>query len=90
MARGVLTIQRQATGAAAFGELGQFWEVIGRWQNLALGLWLEEHARVAEAVTLFVARRAAELCKQAPGTATANAPHPHPVSVVDLQVGLQN
>ena len=87
MARGVLTIQRQATGAAAFGQFG---EVIGRWQNLALGLWLEEHARVAEAVTLFVARRAAELCKQAPGTATANAPHPHPVSVVDLQVGLQN
>ena len=59
MARGVLTTERQATGAAAFG---QFWEVIGRWQNLALGLWLEEDARVAEAVTLFVARRAAEPC----------------------------
>ena len=57
---------------------------------LALGLWLEEDARVAEAVTLFVARRAAELCKQAPGTATSHPPHPHPVSVVDLQVGLQN
>ena len=41
MARGVLTIERQATGAAAFG---QFWEVIGRWQNLALGLWLGEDA----------------------------------------------
>ena len=61
-ARGVLTTERQATVAAAFGEVGQLWEVIGRWQNLALGLWLEEDARVADAVTLFVARRAAELC----------------------------
>ena len=60
--RAVLTTQRQATVAAAFGEVGQFHEVIGRWQNLAVGLWLEEDARVAEAVTLFVARRAAELC----------------------------
>ena len=68
LARRVLTIERQATVAAAFGEL---WEVIGRWQNLALGLWLEEDARVAEAVTLTLARRAAELC-----TSTAVIPAP--------------
>ena len=71
MARGVFTTERQATVAAAFGEVGQFHEVIGRLQNLAVGLWLEEDARVAEAVTLFVARRAAELC-----TSTAVIPAP--------------
>ena len=70
-ARVVLTTQRQATVAAAFGEVGQFHEVIGRWQNLAVVLWLEEDARVAEAVTLTFVRRAAELCTS---TAVITAP----------------
>ena len=60
-ARAVLTMHRHATVAAAFDEVAQFHEVIGRWQNLALGLWLAD-AHVAEAVTLTFARRAAELC----------------------------
>ena len=61
MARAVLTTQRQATVAAAFDEVAQFHEAIGRWQNLASGLWLAD-AHVAEAVTLTCACRAAELC----------------------------
>ena len=61
-ARAVLTSQRQATVAAAFDEVAQLHEAIGRWQNLALGLWLVADVHVAEAVTLTCVCRAAELC----------------------------
>ena len=59
-ARAVLTMHRHATVAAAFDEVAQFHEVIGRWQNLALGLWLADaHVAEAEAVTLTFACRGA-------------------------------
>jgi len=62
--RAVLTRWHQAAwneGSQFVASYRQFHEVIGRWQNLTVGLWLAD-ADFAEAVTLSCACRAAELC----------------------------
>ena len=61
MARAVVAAQHAATVAAASREADQFHEVVGRWQNMTVGLWLRENARADQKVSLSFAFGACEL-----------------------------
>ena len=88
MARDVLAAQHAATVAAASREADQFHEVVGRWQNMSVSLWLKENARVDEEVTLICASRAVELCTGA-SSSSGRSPKSRPAQGPWMQYRVQ-